>query len=277
MSDGEWSVSVSVPDLTYTWQPGRDPVSREDVHGFFHNDDRIQVLKQRICEIGHRLWQKDYVDGNGGNISVRVGDSLVLCTPTLISKGFMTPDDLCLVDMQGRQKAGKRPSTSEIRVHLAMMKAVPAAKSCVHAHPPHANAFLISNVVPPTGIMPEPDIFLGEVGFAPYATPGTDEVAATVAALAPTHQCIFMGNHGVVVWGSHVEDAYWKMENIDADCHILLLATQLNAPIARISSDQLRELLAIRRKLRMPEDRQERSDAELFAGASFAGRTIVGA
>jgi L-fuculose-phosphate aldolase len=274
MSESDWSISVRVPDLEYRWS-GPDPVTPAEVHEFFYNDDRIQVLKQRICEVGRRMWQKDYVDGNGGNISVRVGDNLVLCTPTLISKGFMAPDDLCLVDLAARQKAGKRPSTSEIRVHLAVMKAC-GAKSCVHAHPPHANAFVVAGVVPPTGILPEPDIFFGEVGIAPYATPGTDAVAEAVAALAPLHQCVFMANHGVVVWGRHVEDAYWKLENVDAHCRILLLAAQLETPIARFSAAEMRELLRTRQKLGMPEPRLQRADAELFAGERIGRSRIVG-
>jgi L-fuculose-phosphate aldolase len=175
--------------------------------------------------------------------------------------------------MQARQKAGSRPATSEVRVHLAIMKATPAL-ACVHAHPPHANAFLVVGARPPTGIMPEPDVFFGEVGIARYATPGGDEVAANVAALAPAHQCVFMASHGVVVWGRHIEDAYWKLENVDAECRVLLLATLLKAPIARIPAPRFRELLELRRRLGMPERRDERAAADLFAGDSLAGQPI---
>ncbi len=99
-----------------------------------------------MCDIGRRIWEKDYVDGNGGNITIRVGDNLVLCTPTLISKGFMRPEELCLIDLDGRQLAGTRKRTSEALTHLGIMKRQPAAKACVHAHPPHATAFAIANV-----------------------------------------------------------------------------------------------------------------------------------
>jgi L-fuculose-phosphate aldolase len=261
-----------LPDFEFTWREDEHYVTQEEVQRFFQSD-RLAVLKERICDIGRRLWTREYTDGNGGNISVRVGHDLVLCTPTLISKGFMKPEDLCLVDMEGRQKAGSRPASSEIKTHLAIMKAS-QAKSCVHAHPPHANAFLICGLVPPTGIMPEPDIFFGEVGLAKYATPGTPQNAINVAAMAPDHQCIFMQNHGVIVWGKDVEDACWKMENVDSYCRILLLATNLNTPLARVDAQSMRDFVSIRLKLGMPDVRAQRSDSDLFNSESFAGRAF---
>lgn len=269
----DWSIKPPLPDFSFSWEPGKDPVTPEAVEKFFHSP-ALEALKAKVCDIGRRLWSKDFVDGNGGNISVRVGDNLVLCTPTLISKGFMQPDDLCLVDMQGRQKAGLRPSTSEIKTHLAIMGCTPA-RSCIHAHPAHANAFLICGQVPPTGIMPEPDIFFGEVGFAPYATPGSPEVAARVGALAPEHQCIFMENHGVIVWGSNVEDAYWKLENVDAYCRVLLLSESLHLPLHRIGAADMRANIGIRKSIGMPDARDQRKDRKLFVGKEFAGRRII--
>lgn len=272
-SASDWSIKPPLPAFEFTWSPGSDPVTPAQVNKFYHSKP-VKQLREQICEIGRRLWLKDFVDGNGGNISVRVGDNLVLCTPTLISKGSMHPGDICLVDLAGRQKAGRRPSTSEIKTHLAIMQATPA-KSCIHAHPPHANAFLICGAVPPTGIMPEPDIFFGEVGFAGYATPGSPQVAAKVGALAPEHQCIFMENHGVIVWGSQVEDAYWKLENVDAYCRVLLLAANLQQPLHRISPADMRANIAIRQSINMPDTRDRRADADLFVGTSFAGRPII--
>ncbi|MFQ2271234.1 class II aldolase/adducin family protein [Aeromonas enteropelogenes] len=268
----DWTINPPLPDFVYHWEVGKDPVTPEQVHAFFYSAP-MEQLKQRICDIGRRLWQKEYVDGNGGNISVRVGDNLVLCTPTLISKGFMRPEDLCLVDMDGRQKAGIRPSTSEIKTHLAIMRQS-GARSCVHAHPAHANAFLITGSVPPSGIMPEPDIFFGEVGLAAYATPGSQENAHNVGEASVDHQCIFMENHGVIVWGDHVEDAYWKLENVDAYCRILLLATELERPITRVDAASMRDFIRIRQALGMPDARSERSDAELFNATEFAGRPL---
>ncbi|WP_300802933.1 class II aldolase/adducin family protein, partial [uncultured Akkermansia sp.] len=118
----DWSISPPLPDKVFPWEK-YNPVTREEVNEFFHSPE-ILVIKERMCDIGRRLWNREYVDGNGGNISVRVAQNLLLCSPTLCSKGFMTVEDICMVDMDARQKAGIRPSTSEVKTHIAMMKSV---------------------------------------------------------------------------------------------------------------------------------------------------------
>ena len=105
----DWSISPPLPDKVFPWEK-YNPVTREEVNEFFHSPE-ILVIKERMCDIGRRLWNREYVDGNGGNISVRVAQNLLLCSPTLCSKGFMTVEDICMVDMDARQKAGIRPST----------------------------------------------------------------------------------------------------------------------------------------------------------------------
>ena len=204
--------SPELPNVVFDWKPGGDPKTAAELEAFFYSPE-VQALKERICAIGERIWNKGYVDGNGGNITVRVGDNLVVCTPTLISKGFMKPEDLCMVDLDGNQVAGTRPRTSEVNTHLAIMKSEPNAKSCVHAHPIYATAFAVAGVTPPSCLIPEPEVFLGEIGFASYQTPGSPANASEVGKLAKKHQSILMQNHGVICWGKDVEDALTSSRN----------------------------------------------------------------
>ncbi|MFP4156741.1 MAG: class II aldolase/adducin family protein [Opitutales bacterium] len=251
-----------LPDAEYNWRPGGDPTSPAELERFFYSPE-IQALKERICGIGKRVWSKGYVDGNGGNITVRVGDNLVLCTPTLISKGFMAPEDICMVDLDGNQVAGTRPRTSEVNTHLAIMKNESKAKSCIHAHPIYATAFAVAGVTPPSCLIPEPEVFLGEIGLAGYQTPGSPENAREVGALAKKHQSILMQNHGVICWGKDVEDAYWKMENTDAFCHTVTVTYQIGGP-KQYGPEKLRELIELRQKLGMPDHRlDELKECEL--------------
>ena len=217
----DWSISPPLPDKVFPWEK-YNPVTREEVNEFFHSPE-ILVIKERMCDIGRRLWNREYVDGNGGNISVRVAQNLLLCSPTLCSKGFMTVEDICMVDMDARQKAGIRPSTSEVKTHIAMMKSV-GVNACIHAHPPHCNAFLFAGQVPPSGINPEADIFLGHIPLAPYGTPGSLETARAVAEAARQSTVVFMENHGVITGARDVEEAEWFMENADAYCRMVLMA-----------------------------------------------------
>jgi L-fuculose-phosphate aldolase len=257
-----------VPDYEFKWTPGSDPKTPADIERFF-NSPAVQALKVKICDIGKRIWDKDYVDGNGGNITVRVGDNLVVCTPTLISKGFMTPADICLIDLDGKQLAGERKRTSEAMTHLGIMKRQPKAKACVHAHPPHATAFAVAGVRPPTCMIPEAEVFLGEIGYAKYQTPGTPENADEVGKIGVDHQAIIMENHGVIVWGKDVEDAYWKMENTDSYCKTVWIASHLGSGLQSFGGEKLKDLIRIRRSLGMPDNRADLRECELCDNSDF--------
>ena len=187
----------------------------------------IHKIKQEICEIGDRLYKKGFAAANDGNISYRVGENEVVCTPTLICKGFMKPDDLCVVDMEGKQLSGRRKRTSEIMLHLAIMKERPEVKSVVHCHPPHATAFGIAREPIPQCVLPEVEIFLGDVPITKYEIPGGKEFADTILPFVHKSNVIILANHGTVSFGETVEKAYWWTEVLDAYCRMLMLARGL--------------------------------------------------
>lgn len=257
-----------VPDYEYRWKAGTDPKTPAEIQAFFTSPP-IEALKRRMCEIGRRMWSKGYTDGNGGNLTIRVGDNLVLCTPTLVSKGFMTPEQMSLVDMDGKQLAGTFRRTSECMTHLGIMKRQPAAKSCCHAHPPHGTAYAVAKVAPPTCLIPEAEVFLGVIGRAEYKTPGSPENADVVGEAAVQHQAVLMENHGVITWGKDIEDAYWKMENVDAYCQTVLIASMLGKELTPIQPEQARDLIQIRKSLGMTDYRENWKECELCDNAEF--------
>jgi L-fuculose-phosphate aldolase len=211
-------------------------------------------LREQMCEIGRRVYAKGFAAANDGNISYRLADDRVLCTPTRVSKGFMKPDDLCIVDLEGQQISGKRKRSSEILLHLAILKARPDVKSCVHCHPPHATAFAVAHEPIPKCILPEFEVFLGEVAISPYETPGTQAFAQTVLPYAKDTDTIILANHGTLTYGTDLEDAYFKTEIIDAYCRILLLAKQLGT-INYYSDEKAAELIRIKPGLGIPDPR----------------------
>ena len=219
-------------------------------------------IKEQICDIGRRIWAREYCDGNGGNISARVAPDRFICTPTGVSKGFMKPDMLCMVDGKGNQCGGTWKRSSEITTHLAIFHSTPEAMSVCHAHPCHAGAFAIKGMQPPPRLIPELEVFVGTVAYTPYKTPGSPEIAAEIFPLAPKHQSILMGNHGVICWGKSVEDAYFKMEITDAYCRTVILAQAIPGGAA-IPCESLPELLAIKKKLGLPDDRYDLKPAGL--------------
>jgi len=229
----------------------------------YFNSPHGNALKEQLCEVGRRLWQRAYVDGNGGNIAIRVGEDIALCTPTLVSKGFMKPEDMCLVDFEGNQLCGTKLRTSEILMHLQIMKRQPKAVATCHCHPPYSTGFAVAGLVPPTCMIPEYEVF-ASVAVAPYRTPGTPEMGKLVADLADQHNTILMANHGVVSWShNNVEDAYFKMEILEAYCRTVLVAAQLGKPPNTFTPAQLQDLLKIKQSLGIPDPRHSLKECEL--------------
>src|SRR3954449_12827801 len=214
-------------------------------------------LREFMCEIGRRIYAKGFAAANDGNISYRLSEDRVLCTPTRVSKGFMKPDDLCIVDMDGKQVSGNRKRSSEILLHLAILKERSEIRSCVHCHPPHATAFAVAHEPIPKCILPEFEVFLGEVAIAKYETPGTQAFAETVLPYVKDTETILLANHGTITYGGALEDAYFKTEIIDAYCRIMLLAKQLGT-INYYSDTKAAELIKIKPGLGIPDPRLAR-------------------
>jgi L-fuculose-phosphate aldolase len=232
---------------------GRAPNAR------LYSTPEAEAIKKEICMVGRKLWLRQFVDGNGGNISYRIGANEVLCTPTLVSKYDLTPEDICLTDLDGNQIAGPKPRTSELLLHLEIFKAVPEAKAAVHCHPPHATAYAITGRVPPNMIIPEFEVFVGKVAISPYETPGTKAFAETVLPYVKQHNTVLLANHGIICWADTVTHAEWYAEVLETYCWTLMLASQLGAPISYISEQHTSDLLNIKKKLGLPDIRFDTS------------------
>ena len=219
----------------------------------------VQGLKAEIVRVGRKLWERQYVDGNGGNISVRVSPHYVLCTPTLCSKGDLCVEDLSLVDLENCQICGDRPQTSEILLHLEIYKAVPAARAVIHCHPPYATAHAVAGVVPQGNLIPEQEVFIGPVALAPYETPGTRAFAKTVLPYVRDHNTILLANHGIVCWADTVTHAEWYVEVVDTYCKTVMIASQLRPKLNEIPPEKIADLLAIKKRLGLPDPRLESS------------------
>jgi L-fuculose-phosphate aldolase len=223
------------------------------------NSPEAEKIKAEIVDVGRKLWMRQYVDGNGGNISYRIAENAVICTPTLTSKADLKACDMCLVDLDGKQLAGSAARTSEILLHLEIYKAVPEAKACVHCHPAHATAYAITGRVPITCVIPEFEVFVGKVALSPYETPGTQKFAETVIPYVKKHNTVLLANHGIICWADTVTHAEWYVEVTDTYCWTLMLANQLGSPITHIAPEKNDDLLELKKKLGLPDARHDMS------------------
>lgn len=236
--------------------------------------DRVSEwkLKEQMCDIGRRIWLKGFCAGNEGNHSYRIGENKVLCTPTGISKGNLKPDDICVVDMEGKQLSGSRKRTSEILLHLEIYKARTDVKAVIHSHPPHATAFAVAGVELPTCIHPEAEVFLGPVRTAKYVTPGDKRLGESILPYVKDSNTIVLESHGVVCFSPNLEQAYYQLEIVDAYARILILAKQVGS-IRPLESTEMKELLELKNRFGLKDARVDAGlDKLSCAGTDFLAR-----
>ena len=227
-------------------------------------------IKQDMCEIGRRIYAKGFAAANDGNITVRINDNEVLCTPTMHSKGFLTPDDICTVDMTGKQTAGRKKRSSEALLHLEIYKQREDIRSVVHCHPPHATAFAVAREPIPQCVLPEVEVFLGDVPITKYETPGGQAFADTIIPFVKDTNVVILANHGTVSYGESVERAYWWTEILDAYCRILMLARSLGG-VHYFSEKKERELLELKQQWGFsdPRNTAEYEDCDICSNDVF--------
>jgi L-fuculose-phosphate aldolase len=226
--------------------------------------DEGRAVRNEIVRAGRKLWLREYVDGNGGNISYRISHDYVICTPTLCSKGDLRAKELAVVDFANRRLVGSCAHTSEILLHLEIYAAVPEARAVIHCHPPHATAYAITGAIPPGDVIPEQEVFVGPLALSPYETPGTKAFAETVLPYVRYHNTILLANHGVVCWSDTITHAEWLVEVVDAYCRTLILASQIGRPVRNIVPEKIADLLRIKQRLRLPDARLAPGHLEKF-------------
>jgi len=203
-----------------------------------------EQLRADIVEAGRRLYARAYVASNDGNISARLDDHRLITTPKSVSKGFMTPDMMVIVDLEGKKVAGDRDPSTELPMHLEVYRNRPDVNAVVHAHPPLATGFAVAGIPLTRAVLAEVITTLGSIPIAAYGTPSTAELPEAVRKYIKAHDGMLLANHGAVTCGPNVMAAYYKMETIEHFAKISLVARLLGREhlISREEVERLQNL-----------------------------------
>jgi L-fuculose-phosphate aldolase len=243
-----------------------------------------EQIRADIVEAGRRLYARSYIASNDGNISARLDERRVIATPKGVSKGFMTPDMMVIVDYDGRKVAGERDPSTELPMHLEIYRNRPDANAVVHAHPPVATGFAVAGIPLTRAVLAEVITTLGSIPIAAYGTPSTSELPEAVRKYIKAHDGMLLANHGAVTCGKDVMAAYYKMETIEHFATISLVARMLGREHL-ISREEVERLQGLRGVYGIPApaplcaDPLEAADAQvtcqvLEAPASPDGRLV---
>ena len=208
--------------------------------------DNLQQIKEQICDVCHKMWQLGWVAANDGNVSVRLPDGNFMATPTGISKSFITPEKLVIINADGEVLEGApyKPS-SEIKMHLRCYDKREDVFSVIHAHPPGATGFAVAHKAMDMYNMIEDVAAIGAVPLTPYGTPSTAEVPDAIEPYLEEHDVMLLENHGALAVGSDVLTAFYRMESLELWAKITINAVILGGS-RDINNENVQKLIDLR-------------------------------
>ena len=203
--------------------------------------------RQNICEMGRRIWQRGWTAYNSGNISVKVDENAYLVTPTGVSKGFMHPEMILLVNSEGEKlEQSSYSTTSEFKLHVMCYKKREDVGSVIHAHTPMCTVFAAAGENLEGDFLVDSGLLFGEIPCAPYYTLGTSELAMSIEEYIFNHDAMLLANHGVITVGRDVETAYFLLEEAENLANITWHLKAISAEPRRFTKDEYNALVDVR-------------------------------
>jgi len=194
--------------------------------------NREEQHREDIVRVGRMMYERGWIAGSDGNLSIRLDRNRILATPTAMCKGRMRPEDLIICDNEGNKVSGQRERTTEMAMHIAIYQERPDIQAVVHAHPPIATGFAVAGKALNKGIMPELIVSLGSVPLAGYGLPGTPALVEGMLPFIGKFDALLLANHGAVAYGTEIDLAYARMETLEHLARITLVAEMLGGPKA---------------------------------------------
>lgn len=207
------------------------------------------MMRTKLVNACHRLWQRNMLASADGNLSVRLDDGRILITPSGVSKAFIEPDQMALLTVEGEILSGS-PS-SERLMHLTIYNQVPTARAVVHAHPPHAIAWSVAEPELqelPARCLSELILAAGSIPFVPYARPGSKAMGEVLKPFLPDRRLMILSRHGGLAWGESLDEAVGGMERLEHTAQILWLAKSIG-PLSELPSREVEALYRMRKSI----------------------------
>jgi len=187
---------------------------------------------EQLTIIISRIYRSGMTTTSGGNISIKDENGDIWITPSAIDKGSLTPADIVCIKKDGTV-IGKHKPSSEHPFHKAIYDMRPDMTAVIHAHPPALVSFSIVGEIPNTNIIPQAKFICGPIGFAPYALPGSQALGDKIAhefKEHPEYKAVIMQNHGVVLCGTDMMDAYQRFETLEFCARTIINAKAIGTP-----------------------------------------------
>jgi len=238
-----------------------------------------RIWQEEIIRVCRLLHEKGYITATDGNVSVRLSKNRVLSTPSGLSKGFLTPEQLVVTDLEGKKIPSYKPAsrdpsgralrlgsgqasgrslepTSELLMHLEAYRQRPDIGAVIHAHPPICVALSIAGISLAKCLLPEVVVTLGLIPTVEYATPSSPEGAGAISELIANHDALIIQRHGTLTVGKDPFDAYLKLEKLEHLAYVTLILRQLGRETP-LPPAEVARLLQMRREKGLAREGEE--------------------
>ena len=194
---------------------------------------------KELAEYSRMVWALGYTKANGGNLSLKIAEDLIMTTPTMMSKGELTSDDMVVCNLKGDIVFGYQSPSSEIYSHLAIYNANENAKAVVHSHAPYSSSFAFTEEMPHSALSPDYVLWLGEICEIPFLMPGSKDLSNEIGRLCKDKYVLLMRNHGLITWGQSLQSAVWRTEVMENYCMVSHLISSRGASPAKLTTKQI--------------------------------------
>jgi len=212
---------------------------------------QVKTEARNLVDVARQMYQRGFIAASDGNVSLRIGTKTVLVTPSGVNKGSLRPSDLVRVHLDGSVLSRNGVPSSELAMHLAIYRSRPDAAAVVHAHPPYATGFASARIPLRTEFFPEAVLSFGSIPLAPYATPSTSEVPASLMPFLDSAHAILLASHGVVTFGRSLAQAWERMQKVEQLAHASFVAMTLGGGVP-LTEGEILSLRHAAEKIRRP-------------------------
>lgn len=204
----------------------------------------VDVVKNELIEYGKLAGVKNFTPGFSGNLSARCGNK-ILITATGTANGYLSEDDFALIDFEGNIIDGNKKPSSEKMLHVEFYKLREDINYIFHVHSPYLTAFSAAGKALDKNILAEIVYCFDYIPLAEYALPGSKELVENTSKFFKDFDVVLMANHGVIVGGKDVKDAYLKLELCEAYAQTVLFSNLLGGA-KMLPSEEVKKIYSLR-------------------------------
>lgn len=206
---------------------------------------KLEKLKKELIDYGKLAGEKNFTPGYSGNLSARFGDK-ILITSSGSANGYLSEDELVLMDFEGNLIEGDKKPSSEKMLHVEFYRQRPDVNYIIHVHSPYLSTFACMHIALDEPIMAENVFYFGQIPLAEYGLPSSMDLVSKTAKFFKEYDAVLMANHGFIVGDRTIKDAFLKLELAESYAQVVFNTKVMGQPVL-FTKEQVEEINSLKK------------------------------